>query len=111
MLAACMLRLLNLAPASLDAQDVGFRVAALFDDVFENTVYRVRGLPRGLAERPTFEKLALLSDVLTGFERETTELIASIRDAADLQASLQNLFASLSSPYMTEVISVFLLRN
>jgi hypothetical protein len=110
-IAACLLRLLNAAPQALDAPDVSPRVAQLFDDVFGQTLYRSRTLPRKLVEKPSFEKLSALSDVVRKFEADLSAEIEALDSSAAFRVFRRDLTAKLAGDLGEAVVAPFLPLN
>ena len=79
-IAIVVLRLLGAHPDAIAATSTERKACVLFDEVFEQSIYEDKTLPKNLAQKPNFEKISALRDLAPALERDLRGLGASLTD-------------------------------
>jgi AAA+ ATPase superfamily predicted ATPase len=107
-IAIVLLRLLAVQPEAIMKTGVEHKVCDLFDDAFARTLYEDRGLPKGLAEAPNYEKTRALCDLAPTLEEELKGLVASMTDLRRIDAFRADLMAKVRRRATEEILGPFI---
>jgi hypothetical protein len=110
-IAIVLLRLLAAHPDAIVGTATEHKACALFDEAFERSIYEDKVLPKGLAQKPNFEKTNALRDLAPAVERDLHELVASLSELRRIDGFRAELMNFSKRRTAEELLTPFLPRQ